>query len=277
MNNGTGIRSIYECRECGEIFGCKPSLLAHIMDNHDGRVYAWKYNKPEFEHSVYCEECDKQFRSIRGLSCHVSKKHDAEKYYHDYINTDPINGTCHNPTCNNKTTFRGILYGNPDPNEFGYGYDHYCCIQCAHSHDESKFHTEGHGYYQRTETRQATAQAILKKHDFYSRKRVKYLPESEYLICLELEKLGMDFIWQKSVGLSNVDYFFASVNLCVEMYEPDHYCACKITKDAKRKKEILSTDPNLNWIDLPIKKGTSLPEIVTAIQSVIAILSQSQI
>ncbi len=243
-----------KCEECGEMCSSEKSLNKHIMECHDGREYHEKFNRPKLKNSIYCEECGKQVTCNHGLVLHVAKlHHDSEQYFLNYINKDPNAGICKNSHCDNHTTFRGLLYGG-DRYEFGYGYDNYCCIECAHSDMNGKFNQPQHGYQLRSMTAEQTAKEILNNRDFYNRKRVKYLPESEYLVCIELMKRDINFQWQKSFGRYNADLYFDNLRMVVELHENNHKYNKYAAKDKKRKETILSMPENkdLKWVKIPI-------------------------
>jgi very-short-patch-repair endonuclease len=76
-----------------------------------------------------CRICNKSFKSMKGLSSHLTQMADhptPEEYYKKYINTSKDSGVC--PTCGNSTAFINL----------DKGYRIYCSVKCCSSSPEIK-------------------------------------------------------------------------------------------------------------------------------------------
>lgn len=246
MRNTT--REIYLCYECQNGYTNKQAFIRHVLDKHNGNEYYDKYKDPIFENVITCKQCGRAFCSMPGLSRHIKNQHNPIEYFRTYIDVNA--GYCKNPACNNKTTFRSIVYGSKDKKSYGIGFDPYCSNKCAHADPNSKFHLSDHGYCLRAITSEHTAQDILDKENYYERKRIKYLPENEWNLALKLKHSGVNFTWQKHFGQKNVDFYFPDENMVIELNEIAHYHdKAKARRDVIRKDYIMSLpgNENLKW------------------------------
>ena len=76
---------------------------------------------------IKCELCNKEYKTIRGLSSHINKLHKeiTQQYYYDmFINNSLSKYVC--PTCGKPTKFISI----------GYGYKKHCNQICANKDTE---------------------------------------------------------------------------------------------------------------------------------------------
>ena len=72
---------------------------------------------------VKCQECGREFKSLKGLATHITNSkpcaESIQDYYDRYLKKSPTEGHC--AACDKPTAFHGL----------GRGYNRYCSIQCS--------------------------------------------------------------------------------------------------------------------------------------------------
>jgi hypothetical protein len=112
-----------------------------------------------------CEECGRFFRSLNGLSCHISKKHKSNKIYFDNWIKEDGDDICHK--CGNITKYVG----------FTRGYKITCSKECEYSYIR----------YKREET-------MLKKYGFKNAYQVPSIKDS--IKQINILNLGVEYPMQ---------------------------------------------------------------------------------
>ncbi len=78
---------------------------------------------------LICQICEKEFKSYKGLSFHISKGHKIKvKYYYDIYLKKINEEMCNNDECVNTCNFANI----------NYGYYKYCCRSCRNKSIEGR-------------------------------------------------------------------------------------------------------------------------------------------
>ena len=72
---------------------------------------------------VKCQECGREFKSLKGLATHITNSkpcaESIQDYYDRYLKKSPTEGHC--AACDKPTAFHGL----------GRGYNRYCSIKCS--------------------------------------------------------------------------------------------------------------------------------------------------